>query len=100
MLHNPGVINGFTLIVTWENPCTSNFDAYSGKSTNLADRVTVRDMQLYYDGSRLGTGVKLLISIDNSNEIYLLTNIVNEKSGGWKRTATRPDTYRIIINSK
>ncbi len=99
MLHNPGVINWFTLIVTWENPCTSNFDAYLGKSKTSTDSVTVRDMQLYYDGSLSGTGVKLLISIDNSNELYLLTNIVNEKSRGWKKTAKDPDTYSISINS-
>lgn len=33
VLHNPGTFNGFALIVTWENPCTSNFDAYTGLST-------------------------------------------------------------------
>ena len=37
VLHNPGTFKGFVLIVTWENPCTSNFDAYSGFSNTATD---------------------------------------------------------------
>ncbi len=40
-------------------------------------------MQLYYDTGKLGTGVKLLISVNT--DYYLLTNIVNEKNHrGWE----------------
>ena len=82
MLHNPGTFNGFALIVTWENPCTSNFDAYTGLSKFSTDIVTVRDMQLYYNTAESGTGVKLLISLNT--HYYLLTDIVNKKHDGWR----------------
>ena len=85
-MHNPGTFNGFALIVTWENPCTSNLDAYTGLSKISTDIVTVRDMQLYYDTDNSGTGVKLLISVNT--DYYLLTDIVNENQRyGWERSA-------------
>ena len=80
-MHNPGTFNGFALIVTWENPCTSNFDAYTGLSKVSTDIVTVRDMQLYYNNGDSGTGVKLLISVNS--DYYLLTDIVNDRQEGW-----------------
>ena len=80
-MHNPGFFNGFALIVTWENPCTSNFDAYTGLSKFSTDIVTVKDMQLYYNTADSGTGVKLLISVNS--DYYLLTDIVNDRQHGW-----------------
>ena len=55
-------------------------------------------MQLYYDDTRFGTGVKLLIIV-NKVDLYLLTDIVNDKTDGWHYNHRSPTAWLLKLLS-
>ena len=81
-LHNPGVYSGFALILTWDKVCSSIFDVIYADNAAWG-KVTVRDMQVFYNSAAAVNGTEVKLLVEASSGVFLVSGIVNDYKSGW-----------------